>query len=135
MRNVQRYDSLQLVAGAVIDTDGFMRDSPIVARTGVYEYRNPMVLFAVNTDRLMRFLPVMHLIVSAANLLRYYIRKKEKLQRLMPLVQLSEAFYLMVIKRMINMLPAILLFLRRIKWASTVSCLWVIAVIARKLLA
>lgn len=41
MRNVQRYDSLQLVAGAVIDTDGFMRDSPIVARTGVYEYRNP----------------------------------------------------------------------------------------------
>ena len=41
MRNVQRYDSLQLVAGAVIDTDGFMRDSPIVARTGVYEYCNP----------------------------------------------------------------------------------------------
>ena len=41
MRNVQRYDSLQLVAGAVIDIDGFMRDSPIVARTGVYEYRNP----------------------------------------------------------------------------------------------
>ena len=41
MRNVQRYDSLQLNAGAVIDTDGFMRDSPIVARTGVYEYRNP----------------------------------------------------------------------------------------------
>lgn len=41
MRNVQRYDSLQLVAGVVIDTDGFMRDSPIVARTGVYEYRNP----------------------------------------------------------------------------------------------
>jgi hypothetical protein len=41
LRNVQRYDSLQLVAGAVIDTDGFMRDSPIVARTGVYEYRNP----------------------------------------------------------------------------------------------
>lgn len=41
MRNVQRYDSLQLVAGAVIDTDGFLRDSPIVARTGVYEYRNP----------------------------------------------------------------------------------------------
>lgn len=41
MRNVQRYDSLQLVAGAVTDSDGFMRDSPIVARTGVYEYRNP----------------------------------------------------------------------------------------------
>ncbi len=41
MKNVQRYDSLQYVAGAVTDTDGFMRDSPIVARTGVYEYRNP----------------------------------------------------------------------------------------------
>lgn len=40
MKNVQRYDSVQLVAGAVTDADGFMRDSPIVARTGVYEYRN-----------------------------------------------------------------------------------------------
>lgn len=44
MNNVQRYermDSWQLVSGATVDSDGFMRDSPIVARTGIYLYVNP----------------------------------------------------------------------------------------------
>ena len=44
MGNVQRYerlDSWMLVGGAVTDTDGFLRDSPIVARTGIYIYQQP----------------------------------------------------------------------------------------------
>lgn len=44
MNNVQRYerfDGWQIISGAVTDADGFMRDSPIVARTGVYTYVLP----------------------------------------------------------------------------------------------
>lgn len=44
MGSVQRYerlDSWMLVGGAVTDTDGFLRDSPIVARTGIYIYQQP----------------------------------------------------------------------------------------------
>lgn len=44
MTSVQRYERLddwQLVSGAVTDSDGFMRDSPIVARTGIYIYQQP----------------------------------------------------------------------------------------------
>lgn len=44
MTTVQRYermDGWQIVSGAIIDSDGFMRDSPIVARTGIYLYQNP----------------------------------------------------------------------------------------------
>ena len=32
MRKVQRYDSMQFVAGAVTTPEGFLLDSPIVAR-------------------------------------------------------------------------------------------------------
>lgn len=42
--SVQRYerlDSWMLVGCAVIDADGFLRDSPIVARTGIYIYQQP----------------------------------------------------------------------------------------------
>lgn len=42
--SVQRYerlDSWMFVNGAVTDTDGFLRDSPIVARTGIYIYQQP----------------------------------------------------------------------------------------------
>lgn len=41
--SVQRYerlDSWMLVGCAVTDADGFLRDSPIVARTGIYIYIN-----------------------------------------------------------------------------------------------
>ena len=41
MENVQRYDSCRALGGAVKDADGFLRDSPVVARTGVYTYVNP----------------------------------------------------------------------------------------------
>lgn len=44
MKNVQRYerfDGYMLVGEAVVDSDGFLRDSPIVARTGIYIYTNP----------------------------------------------------------------------------------------------
>lgn len=44
MRNVQRYerfDGYMLIGEAVVDSDGFLRDSPIVARTGIYIYTNP----------------------------------------------------------------------------------------------
>lgn len=44
MENVQRYermDSCCIVGEAVKDSDGFLRDSPIVARTGIYTYLNP----------------------------------------------------------------------------------------------
>ena len=44
MRSVQRYeriDSWMFVSGAVTDADGFLRDSPIVARTGIYIYQQP----------------------------------------------------------------------------------------------
>lgn len=44
MKNVQRYercDSYIMVSGAVVDSDGFMRDSPNVARAGVQIYVNP----------------------------------------------------------------------------------------------
>lgn len=44
MGSVQRYerlDSWMFVNGAVTDTDGFLRDSPIVARTGIYIYQQP----------------------------------------------------------------------------------------------
>lgn len=43
MKNVQRYFRVDsaIVSGAVTDADGFMYDSPIVARTGVYTYVNP----------------------------------------------------------------------------------------------
>lgn len=44
MGSVQRYERLDGwsgVGGAVVDADGFLRDSPIVARTGVYTYLNP----------------------------------------------------------------------------------------------
>jgi hypothetical protein len=37
---VDRYDSIQLPS-ARIDADGFLHDSPILTRTGVFEYRNP----------------------------------------------------------------------------------------------
>lgn len=43
MGSVQRYERLDewmLVSGAVTDGDGFLRDSPIVARTGIYIYQN-----------------------------------------------------------------------------------------------
>lgn len=42
--SVQRYeriDSWMFVSGAVTDSDGFLRDSPIVARTGIYIYQQP----------------------------------------------------------------------------------------------
>lgn len=42
--SVQRYeriDSWMFVSGAVTDADGFLRDSPIVARTGIYIYQQP----------------------------------------------------------------------------------------------
>ena len=42
--SVQRYerlDSWMLVGCAVTDADGFLRDSPIVARTGIYIYQQP----------------------------------------------------------------------------------------------
>ncbi len=44
MENVLRYERLDscCIAGeAVKDSDGFLRDSPIVARTGIYTYVNP----------------------------------------------------------------------------------------------
>lgn len=44
MGSVQRYeriDSWMFVSGAVTDADGFLRDSPIVARTGIYIYQQP----------------------------------------------------------------------------------------------
>ena len=44
MGSVQRYERLDGwsgIGGAVVDADGFLRDSPIVARTGVYTYLNP----------------------------------------------------------------------------------------------
>lgn len=44
MGRVQRYERLDGwngVGGAVTDSEGFLRDSPIVARTGVYTYINP----------------------------------------------------------------------------------------------
>lgn len=44
MGNVQRYERVDGwvgVGGAVTDSEGFLRDSPIVARTGVYTYINP----------------------------------------------------------------------------------------------
>ncbi len=44
MGSVQRYerhDGWEIISGAVIDGDGFMRDSPIVARTGIYLYQQP----------------------------------------------------------------------------------------------
>lgn len=44
MGSVQRYERLDGwigVGGAVTDAEGFLRDSPIVARTGVYTYLNP----------------------------------------------------------------------------------------------
>ena len=41
MRKVQRYDSMQFVAGAVTTPEGFLLDSPIVARTGIYTYLQP----------------------------------------------------------------------------------------------
>ena len=43
MKNVQRYFRVDsaIVSGAVTDADGFMYDSPIVARTGIYTYVNP----------------------------------------------------------------------------------------------
>lgn len=44
MGSVQRYeriDSWMFVSCAVTDTDGFLRDSPIVARTGIYIYQQP----------------------------------------------------------------------------------------------
>lgn len=42
MNNVQRYMRLDSapIGGAVTDVDGFLHDSPIVARTGVYTYLN-----------------------------------------------------------------------------------------------
>lgn len=44
MGRVQRYERLDGwtgVGGAITDSEGFLRDSPIVARTGVYTYINP----------------------------------------------------------------------------------------------
>lgn len=41
MKKVQRYDSYLLVAGAVKTPEGYLLDSPIVARTGIYTYANP----------------------------------------------------------------------------------------------
>lgn len=44
MKTVQRYernDSYFLPVGATFDADGFLRDSPIVARAGIYIYTNP----------------------------------------------------------------------------------------------
>lgn len=44
MNNVQRYERVDSYPGfsnAVTDSYGFMQDSPIVARTGVYTYLNP----------------------------------------------------------------------------------------------
>lgn len=44
MENVQRYTRLDGcfgVGGAVTDAEGYLRDSPVVARTGVYTYLNP----------------------------------------------------------------------------------------------
>lgn len=41
MRKVQRYDSWQLVAGAVTTPEGYLLDTPVVARTGIYTYANP----------------------------------------------------------------------------------------------
>lgn len=44
MKTVQRYerqDGFMIVGGAVTDADGFLRDSPVVARTGIYVYINP----------------------------------------------------------------------------------------------
>lgn len=43
MNNVQRYMRMDSapIGGAVTDVDGFLHDSPIVARTGVYTYINP----------------------------------------------------------------------------------------------
>lgn len=46
MNGVQRYERLDMygvgcVGTAVTDADGFMRDSPVVARTGVYVYQQP----------------------------------------------------------------------------------------------
>lgn len=43
MENVQRYERMDsyIVGEAVKDSDGFLRDSPIVARTGIYTYLNP----------------------------------------------------------------------------------------------
>lgn len=41
MKKVQRYDSYLLVAGAVKTPEGYLIDSPIVARTGIYTYANP----------------------------------------------------------------------------------------------
>jgi len=44
VKTVQRYernDSYFLPVGATFDADGFLRDSPIVARAGIYIYTNP----------------------------------------------------------------------------------------------
>ena len=137
MRNVQRYDSLQLVAGAVIDTDGFMRDSPIVARTGVYEYRNPDgtirreyrpadEVFASDALNSFRGKPITVLHpkkgkITAANAFGTAIGSI-----------LSDGYPKTVIRRTRSMLPAISSFSRLIKSASTASCLWVTAAIARR---
>lgn len=45
MKTVQRYERndsyYALLAGAMFDADGFLRDSPCVARAGIYVYTNP----------------------------------------------------------------------------------------------
>ena len=41
MKTVKRYDSMYLVAGAVTTAEGYLLDSPIVARTGIYIYKLP----------------------------------------------------------------------------------------------
>lgn len=64
MKKVQRYDSMHFVAGAVKTPEGYLIDSPIVARTGIYtylqsdgsvrrEYRPPQEVFA--EDALVSF--------------------------------------------------------------------------------
>lgn len=41
MKTVKRYDSMYLVAGAVTTAEGYLLDSPVVARTGIYIYKLP----------------------------------------------------------------------------------------------
>lgn len=41
MKTVKRYDSMHFVAGAVTTAEGYLLDSPIVARTGIYIYKLP----------------------------------------------------------------------------------------------
>lgn len=38
---VTRYDSVSIVPSARIDADGFLHDSPVLTRTGIFVYRNP----------------------------------------------------------------------------------------------